>query len=92
MPSSYGARSCGRLKSRSLYGASIGMSGSMRAQYHLRQILLYTDSPVLGQPEVLIPRATERFDGELRLVDESTRDLLRLFAAAFVKHVERYSS
>ena len=73
-----------------LIGSSIGMSGSMRAQYHLRQILLYTDNPVLVQPEVLIPKAAERFDAELRLVDDSTRELLRAFAAAMVAHVRRY--
>jgi chromate reductase, NAD(P)H dehydrogenase (quinone) len=73
-----------------LIGSSIGMSGSMRAQYHLRQILIYTDNPVLGQPEVLIPKAIERFDSELRLTDDSTRELLRAFAAAFAVHVRRY--
>ena len=73
-----------------IIGSSIGMSGSMRAQYHLRQILLYTDSPVLGQPEVLIPKASERFDSELRLNDDPTRELLRRFAIAMVAHVRRY--
>lgn len=74
-----------------LIGSSIGMSGSMRAQYHLRQILIYTDNPVMGQPEVLIPNATARFDAELRLTDESTRELLRRFAIAFVAHVRRFT-
>ena len=73
-----------------MIGSSIGMSGSMRAQYHLRQILIYTDNPVLPQPEVLIPRAIDRFDGELNLVDDSTRELLRKFAAAMAAHVRRY--
>jgi chromate reductase len=73
-----------------LIGSSIGMSGSMRAQYHLRQILIYTDNPVLGQPEVLIPNAKDRFDADLNLTDTSTRELLRIFAAAFVRHVQRY--
>jgi chromate reductase, NAD(P)H dehydrogenase (quinone) len=73
-----------------IVGSSIGMSGSMRAQYHLRQILLYSNNPVLAQPEVLIPKAKERFDDELRLVDESTRELLRAFGVALVDHVKRY--
>lgn len=72
-----------------LVGAATGMSGTMRAQYHLRQILVFTDSPVMAQPEVLIPRAAERFDGG-RLVDASTRELLGKFGAAFVAHVARY--
>ena len=40
-------------------------------------------------PEVLIPRAQERFaDG--KLVDESTRQLIGRFGAAMVTHVRRY--
>jgi chromate reductase, NAD(P)H dehydrogenase (quinone) len=74
-----------------IVGSSIGMSGSMRAQYHLRQVLIYTDNPTLAQPEVLIPRAQERFDAELRLVDPSTRDLLAKFGEALVAHVLRYT-
>jgi chromate reductase, NAD(P)H dehydrogenase (quinone) len=75
-----------------IVGCSIGMSGSMRAQYHLRQILVYSDSPTLNQPEVLIPRAKERFDAEGRLIDESTVTLMRLFGAAMVRHTARYGT
>jgi len=71
-----------------LVGAATGMSGTIRAQTHMRQMLIYSDSPCLGQPEVLIPRAHERFtDGTL--TDESTRQLLVRFGAAFVAFVER---
>ena len=73
-----------------LIGAASGMSGSMRAQYHLRQILVFSDAPTLAQPEVLIPRAHERFDKDGTLTDESTRELLRKFAVAMVTHVLRY--
>ena len=58
-----------------LVGAATGMSGTIRAQLHLRQMLVYSDSPVMGQPEVLIPRAHERF-AEGNLTDESTRQLM----------------
>jgi chromate reductase len=73
-----------------IIGAATGMSGTIRAQLHLRQILVYSDTPCLGQPEVLIPRSHERFDGEGRLVDESTRQLLARFGAAMVAFVERH--
>ncbi|TMQ10315.1 MAG: NAD(P)H-dependent oxidoreductase [Deltaproteobacteria bacterium] len=73
-----------------MIGAASGMSGTIRAQAHLRQILLYSDSPCLGQPEVLIPRAKERFDADRRLADESTRVLLEQFGAAMVAFVERF--
>jgi chromate reductase len=72
-----------------MVGAASGMSGTIRAQTHLRQMLLYSDSPCLSQPEVLIPRAKERFtDGQL--TDASTRVLLESFAAAMVAFVRRF--
>lgn len=71
-------------------GAATGISGSMRAQYHLRQMMVFSDAPVLAQPEVIIPKAHERFDADGALTDESTRDLLRRFAAAMVAHVARH--
>jgi chromate reductase len=73
-----------------MVGAASGMSGTMRAQNHLRQMLVYSDSPCLGQPEVLIPRAKERFDAERRLADPSTRVLIESFAAAMVVFVKRF--
>ncbi len=72
-----------------LIGAATGMSGTIRAQLHMRQMLVYSDAPCMSQPEVLIPRSHERFDGEGRLVDESTRELLARFATAMVAFVER---
>ena len=75
-----------------LIGAASGMSGTIRAQAHLRQILVYSDSPVLGQPEVLIPRAHERFDAERRLVDESTRKLLAAFGTAMIGFTARHAA
>lgn len=71
-----------------MVGATSGMSGTIRAQAHLRQMLVYSDSPCLNQPEVLIPRAHERFDAAGRLVDESTRALMVRFAAALCAFVE----
>lgn len=70
-------------------GAATGMSGTIRAQTHLRQMLVYSDSPCMLQPEVLIPRAHERFDKAGTLTDESTRQLLGRFATAFVAFVRK---
>ena len=72
-----------------LCGAATGMSGTIRAQNHLRQMLVYSDTPVMNQPEVLIPRAHERFDPAGKLTDESTRQLLGRFATAFVAFVRK---
>jgi chromate reductase len=75
-----------------IVGCAQGMSGSMRAQYHLRQILVFSDTPTLNQPEILIPRAHERFDQDGRLTDESTRELMRKFGVAMVAHCLRYAA
>ena len=73
-----------------MVGAASGMSGSIRAQTHLRQVMVYSDSPCLSQPEVLIPRAKERFDADGRLTDPSTRVLLEKFSAAMAAFVQRF--
>lgn len=79
-----------RGKPCALVGAASGMSGTIRAQTHLRQMLLFSDSPCLSQPEILIPRAYERFDATGRLTDESTRTLLARFGEALVGFIARY--
>ena len=80
-----------RGKPMGLVGAATGMSGTIRAQLHLRQMLVYSDAPCMGQPEVLIPRAHERIDKATgRLHDDSTRELLRMFGVAFAAFATRY--
>jgi chromate reductase len=72
-------------KPAALMGASPSQVGTARAQLHLRQVLGHTQARVLPPPELLVARAHERFDAELRLTDETTRrvlaDLLRRFGA-----------
>ena len=70
-----------------IVGAASGMSGTIRAQTHMRNILVYSDAPCLLQPEVTIPRAQDRFDGDGRLTDASTRALLEKFGASLVAFV-----
>ena len=76
-----------RGKPVALCGAASGMSGTIRAQNHMRQMMVFSDSPVLNQPEVLIARAQDRFDAEGRLADDTTRALLERFGAAFIDFV-----
>jgi hypothetical protein len=56
----------------------------------MRQILIYSDAPCMSQPEVLIPRAQERFDADGKLVEPTTRDLLIRYGAAFEAFVARH--
>lgn len=73
-----------------IVSAATGISGGMRAQYHLRQILVFTNSPAMLQPEVIIPRAQERFDAAGTLTDASTRALLATFGAALAVWIGRF--
>jgi chromate reductase len=72
-------------------GASPGMVGTARAQMQLRQAFVFTNSPIMQQPQVLVARAREKFDEEGRLIDEATRDHLAKFLVAFGAWIERLS-
>jgi chromate reductase len=58
-------------------GASVGMLGTARAQYHLRQMFVFLNMFPLNQPEVLIANADEKFDEEGNLKDEKTDQKIR---------------
>lgn len=60
-------------KPTALFGASPGTTGTARAQTQLRASFVFTDTPALPQPEVLVFRAHEKFDADGRLTDEPTR-------------------
>ncbi|GAN59080.1 NAD(P)H-dependent oxidoreductase [Acetobacter cibinongensis] len=56
---------------------SPGAIGGARAQYHLRQSLVFLDAFVLNKPEAMIGQASEKFDTEsLELIDQKTKDFL----------------
>jgi chromate reductase len=59
-----------------LTGASIGMSGTARAQYHLRQSFVFLNMYPVNGPEVLVTFAPQKFDGEGRLTDPVARELI----------------
>lgn len=63
-----------RHKPCAIMGASPGIFGTLRGQLALRQSLHCTETRVLLKPEVLVGKAGEKFDAELRLVDEGTRE------------------
>lgn len=66
-----------------IMGVAAGMSGTMRAQYHLRQILVYTDCRVMNHPEVFVAHAHERFDEHRALTCPTTRAILDAYVVAF---------
>lgn len=60
-------------KPAAIMGATVGALGTARAQYHLRQILVTLNMPVVNQPEVMIGNAAQRFNGAGKLIDEPSR-------------------
>ena len=60
-----------------IMGASIGMLGTGRAQYHLRQMFVFLNMFPLNQPEGLIANADEKFDDEGNLKDDKTAQKIR---------------
>ena len=58
-------------------GASVGMLGTARAQYDLRRSFVFLNMFPLNQPEVLVPFAQDKVDGNGRVTDEKTRRKIR---------------
>src|SRR3990167_9441513 len=52
-----------------IMGASPGIQGTSRAQYHLRQVFVYLNMHPLNQPELMVGTAQDRFDAAGRLTD-----------------------
>lgn len=69
-----------------------GLTGAIRAQMHLRQILLHNDLYVLGKPEVAIQRAREKFDAEGHLSDEPSRQQIAKLLLALQEWTLRLKS
>jgi chromate reductase, NAD(P)H dehydrogenase (quinone) len=59
-----------------IMGASPGMLGTARAQYHLRQCFVFLNALPLNKPEVLIAQANRKFDEEGNLVDDATKTFI----------------
>jgi chromate reductase len=64
-------------KPAAIIGASIGAIGTARAQYHLRQMMVFLNMFPINQPEVMIGNAHERFDAQGNLRDEATKEFIR---------------
>lgn len=71
-------------KPAAVMGASTGSMGSARAQYHLRQILVTLNMPVVNQPEVMIGNAATRFNQNGQLNDAPTRQIIQQLLVALV--------
>ena len=72
-----------------MIGASMSILGGARAQYHLRQTLVFLDAHPVNRPEVFIALAQTKFDEEGRLTDEPTRGFIRAHLEALAAWTRR---
>ena len=64
-------------KPAAIMGASVGTIGTARAQYHLRQMMVFLNMFPVNQPEVMIGNASEQFDAQGNLTDDATKEFIR---------------
>lgn len=72
-----------------IMGASGGLGGTMRAQYHLRQIAVFVNLLPLNKPEVMVRTAADKFDAGGRLIDQDTRTHVRGLIEALAEWARR---
>ena len=72
-----------------IMGASVGMGGSAKAQYHLRQCFVFLTCFALNQPEVMVPFAPEKFDKDGKLTDPKTREKIKELLESLVTWTKR---
>ena len=65
-----------------IIGASPGQVGTARGQSQLRQAFEFTNSFCMPQPEILVFRATEKFDANGDLTDAKTAEFLGKYLEA----------
>jgi chromate reductase, NAD(P)H dehydrogenase (quinone) len=76
-------------KPAAIMGASIGGIATARAQYHLRQMMVFLNMFPVNQPEVMISNASDKFDEQGNLTDETTRDFIRQLLENLVEWTNR---
>lgn len=72
-----------------IMGASASMSGTLRAQEHLKLICISMGSLVMPPPGVAVTYGQKKFDAEGKLTDEETRQVLASFLQSFERWIAR---
>ncbi len=70
-------------------GASPGMTGTARAQYHLRQTFVFLNMYPMNRPEVMVPSANEKIDENGKVKDEKTRKKIKELLESLVIWTKR---
>ncbi|MFF3443746.1 NADPH-dependent FMN reductase [Streptosporangium sp. NPDC002721] len=77
-------------KPAAIAGASPGPISTAVAQQHLKSILSFTNSPVLGQPEAYIRFTEGLIDEQGDIQVPSTAEFLTGYMRAFATHIRRH--
>ena len=78
-------------KPAAIMGASVGAIGTARAQYHLRQMMVFLNMYPVNQPEVMIANASDRFDAQGHLTDNASKEFIRQLLQNLVDWTRRVS-
>lgn len=71
-----------------IQSVSVGQLGGARAQYHLRQVMVFLEAQVFNRPEVMVAAAQGKFDEAAGVLsDEASRQLVRQQIASFRQYV-----
>ncbi len=76
-------------KPAAMMGSSTGMSGTIRAQMHFRQVCAFTNMLLLNKPMITVANAAMKFDPQGRLVDKDTREFVRQLTHALLEWTRR---
>lgn len=79
-------------KPAAIISASIGMLAGARAQYHLRQTFVFLDVHPINRPEVMVPFAADKIEGNGKVTDEKTRQKIRESLVSLVAWTRRLES
>jgi len=59
-----------------IMSASTGILGGARAQYHLRQSLVFLNMFPINKPEIFVTLAAQKFNEQGKLLDQKTGELI----------------
>jgi len=72
-----------------IMSASPGVLGGVRAQFHLRQVLVALNMYAVNRPEVIVASADEKIDEKGNLMDEKARKKIQQLLESLVDWTER---
>jgi len=76
-------------KPAAIMSASPGTLGGARAQYHLRQIMVFLNMFPLNKPEIFVTFCSQKFDDKGNLTDEKTKEYIKGMLDALVSWTKK---